>query len=337
MYMENNLSINFDNNEYLPNNLRKYIIKKFINIGSIKTQHPDFGNYKIASTLGWGFPHSHTYKSWLHLIFKKQSFYPPSIIVKKNFLNKDKIKNFIGNERKILKPDRGHSGQNIHIVHSYENVVKKINNNGYWILQKEIKPKLYQGRKFDTRVFHFILQHKGNWYNLISSVGYAKVSSKQFNQNDDNINGFVTNITFNQNKGMQVMFEFFDFMEKISNNDEERKKLINNVYNLIRDYTKLMVKQLNEQNKMYFKDGKSISQIMILGPDIIFDTHGNTFLLETNSSPGILIVKELVYPLQKQMIDELIKNILVPIIKEENINLDNYKGKTLTAERIYID
>ena len=59
--------ISFINSEYFPKPLMFYIVKNRIvaeNKGKIIKSHnnPDFGNYRNATNLGWGFPNSHTYK-----------------------------------------------------------------------------------------------------------------------------------------------------------------------------------------------------------------------------------------------------------------------------------
>jgi len=326
----NNNSIFFQSNEYIPNNLKNFITNELL-LRNFKTnQKPEFGNYLNAKILGWGFPNSHTFKIWLHNIFKNKKYYPKSIIINKNFSinNQTILSNFINNQRKILKPNKGHSGKNIHIIHNPQECINNINNNDHWILQEEIKPLLFNGRKFDIRIFHFILRYKNNYYNIISNNGFAKVSYTNFNNN--NSSGFITNISFNENKNNnQIKYEYTDFLKKLNKSYSNSIDMEYDIINLIRNYSKDFAKKLHQQNQKYYH---LKAQIMILGPDIIINENKEPILIETNCNPAILLKDDLLYKKQKLMILELIDNILIPILYNE-FN-EEYSGEQLTIEKI---
>ena len=121
------------------------------------------------------------------------------------------------------------------------------------------------------------------------------------------------------------MFDFFDFMNNFEKNEQKRKDTILKIYNVIREYSALIVKN--------YKPNNLPAQMMIYGPDIILDKNFNPYLLETNCSPGILIPGEIIYNKQKLMLEELMENIITPIL-QKNINLEEYVGKLLFIEKI---
>ena len=57
---------------------------------------------------------------------------------------------------------------------------------------------------------------------------------------------------------------------------------------------------------------------MIFGPDIMLNENLKPMLIETNCSPGILIKGEVIFAKQKLMIEELIDNILIPILQNKS-------------------
>jgi len=85
------IKIHFKNSEYIPKPLLGFIIRKLIEKGvGEKSNQADFGNYHNAKILGWGFQDTHTYKVYLHHIFKNQNFYPLLWSSKKIGLRKTK-------------------------------------------------------------------------------------------------------------------------------------------------------------------------------------------------------------------------------------------------------
>jgi len=223
-----------------------------------------------------------------------------------------------------VKPDKGQSGKGISIVNNVENVLKMTDDN-FWVLQKVIEPKLYNNRKFDLRIFHFILRIKNNYYNILSKVGVAKTCVKNYTES---IDGFLTNIVHNNklDKNEEHLFDFFDFMGRLEGDEEKRKGMILKVYNVIRAYSLLMSRKLESDNKSY-------AQIMMYGPDLIMDERDNVYLLETNCSAGILIKGEVSYNKQRKMIDELM-GILVPLMEGREVDLEGYVGELLFIEKL---
>lgn len=320
--MISRITVGFKSNEYLPDRIKKF----FTNKGIKNLDNPDFGNYRNAKILGWGFQNSHTYKKYLHLLFKDSHFYPKSILINKNWVsqNKSKTNEFINNEKCIVKYDKGKSGKDIFIVKNANEIINKINNE-FWILQKIIEPVLFNENKFDLRIYHFILRYGNSYYNILSKVGYVKTSIHKYDKDSSSPYGFLTNRTFNNSKRKQHMFDFFDFINNFEKNEQKRKNTILKIYNIIREYSAILVKN--------YKPNNLTAQMMIYGPDIILDKNLNPYLLETNCSPGIFIQSKTIANKQKLMLEELMENIITPIL-QKNINLEEYVGKLLFIEKI---
>ena len=68
------ITINFRNTEYLPAKLLYFMVYEYLEkrgLGKVeKGKSGDFGNYENAQLLGWGFKDAHTYKKYLHMIFR---------------------------------------------------------------------------------------------------------------------------------------------------------------------------------------------------------------------------------------------------------------------------
>lgn len=311
------IGINFKNSEYIPKPLLGFIIRYLIENGVGKrSQESDFGNYTNARILGWGFKDTHTYKVYLHQIFKGQDFYPTSMVIKKDWVkkNQDFVKKFIGQDKHVVKINKGQSGKGIFIVNNVQEIIQKINNE-LWVLQKVIKPVLFEGKKFDLRIFHFILRYEDKYYNILSKVGFIKKSVHHFDEKSNSPYGFLTNVMFNNNKKEKNMYEFFDFMNNFEKNKEKRQKVINDIYDLIRKYSVLLSQKINSVKTNH----RPKAQIMIFGPDIMLDKDLKPMLIETNCSPGILIKGEIIYQKQKLMIEELLQNVIIPILTNKTM------------------
>jgi hypothetical protein len=322
----------FKSREYLPNNIHNFFVNELSGKYSKNLSAPDFGHYKTAKKLGWGFPSSHTYKKYLNNLFKNENFYPQSMVINKNFVmkNKKSIDDFMKNGRYIIKHDKGYGGKNIFIVKNTQEIMNKINNQD-WVLQKIIEPVLFNGYKFDFRIYHFILRYKNDYYNIFSKVGFCKSSVHSYNPNSDKPHGFITNVLYNNGTNKKHMHEVFDFIRNFEKEKSKQEEMKNKIYDIIRRYSKILVRTKRQNNKGY---DNLKAQIMIYGPDILFDQNKKPYLLETNCSPGFLLRGEIIYNKQKALLKELINNILVPILEDKELKLDNYKGNTFFIEKI---
>ena len=330
------LSYGFTSLAYLPKSIYNFFVFLLKKRCERNLLNPDFGSYRNSKVIGWGFPYSNTYKKYLNELFKNEKFYPKSIVINKKFVlsNHQLVDSFIKDGRYIIKYDKGHGGKNIYIVKNIEEIIQKINNSN-WILQQVIEPSLYNKHKFDLRIYHFILRYENKYYNILSKVGFCKTSAFEYNPNSSSVYGFLTNVLFNNKKSkVPHMFEFFNFMNKFEKNKEKRDLLIKNIYDVIRNYSKILVGR-KEENRNKFKINQNLkAQLMIYGPDIILDKERKPYLLETNCNPGFLFKGEPIYYKQKLMLSELLNNIVIPIMGNKNVNLDNYKGNLLFIERI---
>lgn len=332
------ITINFVSKKFIFTKYYNYLVNDILvnnNLGKvIKIDKPDFGHYTNAKQLGFGFHNNYTNKVYLHHIFKNESFYPKTMIIKKTWVSKNqkRVSDFMNKQTMVVKPNNGLQGIDVRLVNNVNEVIEKTSDKEYWVLQEIVKPKLFKGRKFDFRIFHFIFKYKNNYYNILTKAGFAKVSVYDYTTKSEK--GFVTNVSYNLKEGSndKIIYEINTFMKMLEPNDKKRKELFNKAYNLIRNYSKLLVKKIDfETNKFH---NKPLSQTIIYGPDIMFDDKDEIHLIETNCYPGLMIEKDEITEFQKILFKDIAQKIFIPILQNKEINLLDIKGDLFSIEKI---
>ncbi len=329
--------IYFSSNEYLTRKLRQYLIKKFT-VSKVctftKTNTPDFGHYSNATKLGWGFHNAHTYKIWLHSIYKNQSYYSPAMVVNYDYIvdNKDKIKDFLSNERAVIKSNKGYGGKNMYLVKTIDDCINILeNSNNRFLLQKEIKPSLFNNRKFDLRKFYFVVRCDNKYYIFTTKLGWWKLAVKEYKKDGLDADNFITNISLNEifeeAKVNKYVYSYNGFLEVYEKDKEKRAELDKSIQTFLGTSAIPLAKQIKKSNEEYYKEKKykPYGQIMLFGPDIMLDENRKIYLIEANSSPGFLYDASNFLPEQHKLMDEVFNYIMIPILQRKHINLNTIK------------
>ena len=224
---------------------------------------------------------------------------------------------YIGKNLWILKRTNLNRGRQMKVLSDLNKIIKEINlmfsetkpNN--LILQKYIEdPLLYQGRKFDIRIWVlFTYVAKDFKYEVyVFKEGHLKACSDIFNIESDNLFIHLTNYSVQKHNknfskteiGNEISFELFQQeLDKQNSNKNFKKDIFPEIIKIIGITAKAV------KNKINMMDRKNCFEIF--GYDFILDKNYQPFLLEINTNPGYEESSPLIKMLVPRMIDDALK------------------------------
>ena len=172
------------------------------------------------------------------------------------------------------------------------------------ILQKYIeKPLLYNGRKFDMRLW-VLLTHKMEIY--LFREGHLKATSFNYSLENNDLYIHLTNYSVQK---------YCDNFEKFEQGNEisfdEFQKSLNKYYNLEIDVRKDILPKIKNIIVLSMSSVKKLINryhrkkcFEIFGYDFMIDIDLNPFLIEINTNPGLEISSPLIQNLVPRMIDD---------------------------------
>ena len=253
---------------------------------------------------------------------------------------------YIGKNLWMLKRTNLNRGREMKILSNIDDIVTEINsmfdsnkkqkpNN--LIIQKYLEsPLLYNGRKFDIRIWVlFTYLGKDNNYNVyVFKEGHLKACSDEFNINSDNLFIHLTNYSvqkYNKNFskseiGNEISFKMFqDELNRQNSGKNFKKDIFPEIIKII------WITAKAGKNKINIMDRKNCFEIY--GYDFILDTNYQPFLLEINTNPGLEESSPLIKMLVPRMIDDAFRLTIDKVfdnVKNNNGNsdmLDKNKSK----------
>ena len=259
-------------------------------------------------------------------------------IVKAPNLNRGRCIKVFNNYDKIIKYINEIIKGN---AHEYDNIKgedeNKDNNNnekGYKyksnkiIIQKYIeKPFLYNGRKFDIRIW-VLLTHKMTAY--IFKEGHLKLSSINYDLDSNNSFVHITNYSLQKynrffekyEKGNEVSFE--TFQKYINENSKKKINFREYIFPKFIEIIKHTIK--SAKNLININEKKNCFELM--GYDFLLDEEFNVFLIEINTNPGLEISSQIIKMLVPRMIDDALRLTADDIFKTDYDNeWKNEKGE----------
>ena len=196
------------------------------------------------------------------------------------------------------------------------------------IIQKYIeKPFLYNGRKFDIRIW-VLLTHKMTAY--IFKEGHLKLSSINYDLDSNNTFIHITNYSLQKHnkffskyeKGNEVSFETFQ-----NYINENSKKKINFKQSIYPQFIEI-IRHTIQSAKNSININKKKNCFELMGYDFLLDEEFNVFLIEINSNPGLEISSEIIKILVPRMIDDALRLTVDDIFKTDyNKEWKNEKGE----------
>ena len=224
----------------------------------------------------------------------------------------------------IIKPINLNRGRCIQVLNDTNRIVeyllkiqemKKIegeNNNNFKcehiLLQKYLeKPLLYQGRKFDIRIWILIIGGQENFV-YIFKQGHLKATCAEYDINSSSPFIHLTNYSVQKHNvdfskkeiGNEISYK--DFQDELDKN-KTGKNFLKDIYpkivyiiRLAIGSVKLNINHLNRNNCFE-----------IFGCDFILDEKYKPYLLEINMNPGLEISSPLISKLVPRMVDDALK------------------------------
>ena len=233
-------------------------------------------------------------------------------------LQKMRIPNthYIGKNLWVLKRTNLNRGRQMKVLSNLDEIIKEINsifeekkpNN--LIIQKYIEqPLLYNGRKFDIRIWVlFTYIGKDSKYEVfVFKEGHLKACSDIFNIDSDNLFIHLTNYSVQKHNknfskveiGNEISFQLFQQELNRQNSGKNFKKdILPQIIKIIGLTSKAVKNKINIMNRK--------NCFEIFGYDFILDVNFKPFLLEINTNPGL----EESSPLIKMLVPRMIADAL---------------------------
>ena len=224
----------------------------------------------------------------------------------------------------IIKPINLNRGRCIQVLNDTNTIVeyllkiqemKKIesqdNNNfkcEHIILQKYLeKPLLYQGRKFDIRIWILIIGGQENFV-YIFKQGHLKATCAEYDINSSSPFIHLTNYSVQKHNadfskreiGNEISYkDFQDELDKKKTGKNFLKDIYPKIVYIIRLAVGAAKSNINHLNR--------INCFEIFGCDFILDEKYKPYLLEININPGLEISPPLISKLVPRMVDDALK------------------------------
>ena len=250
-----------------------------------------------------------------------------------------------GNNMWIIKPINLNRGRCIQVMNDTNAIVeyllkiqemKKIEMNEndnfkceHIILQKYLeKPLLYQGRKFDIRIWIMLIAGQENFV-YIFKQGHLKATCHQYDINSSSPFIHLTNYSVQKHNvdfskieiGNEISYEEFqDELDRKYPGKNFFKDIYPRIVYIIRLAVGACKFNLNHLNRT--------NCFEILGCDFILDQKFKPYLLEINLNPGLEISSPLISKLVPRMVDDALKL---------TIDAKYYRNKEETISKYHVD
>ena len=224
----------------------------------------------------------------------------------------------------IIKPINLNRGRCIQVLKNTQEIVdylekiknmKQIqtneNNNikcEHIILQKYLeKPLLYQGRKFDIRIWILLIANQENFV-YIFKQGHLKATCSEFDINSTSLYIHLTNYSVQKHNddfskkeiGNEIPYKSFqDELDKENSGKNFMKDIYPHIVYIIRLAIGATKAKIN-----YHRNNNCFE---IFGCDFIIDSKYKPYLLEINTNPGFEISSPLINELVPRMIDDALR------------------------------
>lgn len=201
----------------------------------------------------------------------------------------------------FVKPKKGSCGDDISVMKGRE--IKNNLDDKKFLIQRYIKPDLINERKYDVRIYYFVIKYNNFFNTWYSRNGKIRLCSQLYKKG-----GEITNSSLLDRK-------------------TDLSKLQGHLYNLLENdrnnIFKLMTK-VNEQFRKILMSTK-IDFVNMYGLDLIQDENQNWYIIEANGNPNWQNDSDTneIRKIKTDIFDEILK-ILAMRFYHANYKLDNW-------------
>ena len=228
------------------------------------------------------------------------------------------------------------------VLSNIDEIIKEINNMfeekkpNHLIIQKYIEePLLYNGRKFDIRIWVLFtyLGKDCKYEAFVFKEGHLKACSDIFNIDSDNLFIHLTNYSVQKHNknfskveiGNEISFQLFQQELNRQNTGKNFKK------DIFPEIVKIIGISANAvKNKINMMDRKKCFEIF--GYDFILDINCQPFLLEINTNPGLEESSPLIKMLVPRMIDDAFRLTI-----DKTFDNNDGNGKKINSSKYHVD
>ena len=264
-------------------------------------------------------------------------------LLKRTNLNRGREMKILSNIDEIIKEinsmfdKKNNNSNNNNNNNITTNKKQKLNN---LIIQKYLEsPLLYNGRKFDIRIWVlFTYTIKENNYSVyVFKEGHLKACSDEFNIDNNNLFIHLTNYSvqkYNKNfskteVGNEISFKMFqDELDRQKSGKNFKKDIFPEIIKII------WITARACKNKINIMERKNCFEIY--GYDFILDTNFAPFLLEINTNPGLEESSPLIKMLVPRMIDDAFR-LTIDKMFENGKNNGNDYSNNLNKSKFSVD
>lgn len=202
----------------------------------------------------------------------------------------------------FVKPEVGSLGRGIEVLNGKE-IKNKYDEKDKIIIQKCVEPDLYEGYKYDVRMYYLLIRIKNKIVSYVSVDGKIRIC--------ENVGDLITNSSLieTEKNGLKIKDKIQNSVKDFCSRDDVLK-----IYDVIRRMDVCIKEKLREIDSV---EGKN-DFINMYGVDLIKDNLGKYWLIEINGNPNWYHKND------NKKLSELKKCIFDDI---KNVVLNNYCDK----------
>lgn len=220
--------------------------------------------------------------------------------------NLDELYDFSDDIKFYVKPIEGSNGKNINILKKKEILKNKTKFKDYFI-QQYLVPKTINDRKYDIRIYYFVIKQKNIISSFVSLNGKIRLCNEKFK--NGNFKSEIANSS------------------QLSENDNlnELQGSLLNLLPLEREQIFKTIKKLDYCLKKHFKNIKD-DFVNLYGIDLLTDKDNKTWIIELNGNPNWQIKQDSdnLKEIKTNTFDEILK-ILTNFFYKKNYHIENWE------------
>lgn len=235
---------------------------------------------------------------------KTQEIIPNNLYPK--IVSLKELEEFDDNTKFFIKPIEGSKGEDIQVLTKKTILKKDIDYTKYFI-QEYITPCVINERKYDIRMYYFVIKNNNDLVTFISQNGKIRLCKQKYNEG-----GEITNSNLLDD---EILDDFQGSLYNLLPTDREE------IINIMKELDKYLKPILNKITSNF---------INMYGIDLIKDNNNKIWILELNGNPNWQIKQDSknLNELKTEIFDEVLK-ILSNYYYKTNYDLEYWKNNKI--------